>query len=119
MRRVPALPTLSALTVAIVVAGGALAQVAPPPPKLEPITEKPPAIIGFDEDLAAERGVRLAPGAAERVEEAVIDGRRVVRVINPSGYEYELTEDLGDGTHAGQEPHDSKVRAPRWVILRF
>lgn len=115
MRRAPALPWLLSLALA----GAATAQVAPPPPQLEPITERPPALIGFDEDSAAERGIRLAPGAAERVEESVIDGRRVVRVINPNGTEYELIEDLGDGTHARQNAHDSGVRVPRWVIFRF
>ena len=116
MRR--ALVALLMLATFPLVAPWATAQPAPPP-KLEPITEKPPALIGFDEESAADRGVRLTPGATERVEETVIDGKRIIRVINPNGTEYELTEDLGDGTLARQGSHDSGYRPPRWVILRF
>ena len=116
MRR--ALVALLMLATFLLVGPWATAQPAPPP-KLEPITEKPPVLIGFDEESAADRGVRLTPGATERVEETVIDGKRIIRVINPNGTEYELTEDLGDGTLARQGSHDSGYRPPRWVILRF
>jgi Protein of unknown function (DUF2782) len=120
MRR--ALAAFAAVAVFLMLAAhsvAVIAQPAPPPPKLEPITEKPPALIGFDEESVGDRGVRLTPGAAERVEESVIDGKRTIRVINPNGWEYELSEDLGDGTAARQDSHDSGYRPPRWVILRF
>jgi hypothetical protein len=103
---------------ALVVAQSAIAQ-APPPPRLEPIPEPPPQSIGIDNDAAPDRGIRLTPGADERVEETVIDGKRAIRVINPNGTEYYLIEDLGDGTQTGQNSQDSRVRVPRWVIRRF
>lgn len=89
-----------------------------PPPKLEPLPEPPPA-IGFDQDARPERGVQVTPGAAERVEESVIDGKRVIHVINPNGTEYFLTEDQGDGTFARQNTGDTGLRPPRWLIWQF
>ena len=113
---------LFALFVAVslvgVLAAPAAAQV-PAPPRLEPIPEPPPPRIGVDRDVGLDGGVRLTPGADERVEETIIDGRRTIHVINPNGTEYYLQEDLGDGTVSGQSAHDSRVRVPRWVILRF
>ena len=91
------------------------AQAAPPPPKLEPLPEPPPA-IGLEQDPSNERGIQLTPGAEGRAEETVIDGKRAIRVINPNGTEYYLIEDLGDTT---PNPHDTGVRVPRWVIRRF
>ena len=89
------------------------------PPKLEPIPEPPPQTIGIDRDGALERGVRLSPRSAETIDEFVLDGRRIIDVSNANGSEYYLIEDLGDGTFAGQNSQDSRVRVPRWVILRF
>jgi Protein of unknown function (DUF2782) len=89
------------------------------PPKLEPIVEPPPQAIGVDREASFERGVRLSPGSSESVEEFTVDGRRVINVTNANGTEYSLVEDLGDGTISGQSSHDSRVRVPRWVILRF
>lgn len=97
----------------------AQAQGAPPPPRLEPIAEPPPPTIGIDIDTSNERGVRLSPGADNRVEDLVIDGKRNVRVANPDGSEYYLIEDLGDGTVTGQNSQDSRIRTPRWLILSF
>ena len=110
---------LSPLVLPLLLASNVYAQTVPPPPRLEPLPEPPPRAIGLDDDPAGERGIRLAPGANDRIEEFVIDGRRVIRVTNPSGQSYYLKEDLGDGTQAGQSSGDSRVRVPRWVIFTF
>lgn len=101
-------------------AGQALAQNrnVPPPPKLEPIPEAPPPAIGLDNNPTPEAGVRLSPEGGERIEETVIDGRRVVRVINPNGSEYMLIEDVAGGgpvQGAGRSP----IAVPLWVIRRW
>jgi len=43
----------------------------------------------------------------------------VVRVVTPTGHEYYLIEDLGDGAGLRNESLDSGVRVPLWVIRRF
>ena len=107
---------ITALLVALTAASVGFAQTRPP--VLEPIPEPPPS-IGFDQDSASERGIRLSPRAGEVIEETIKDGKHVVRIQAPSGAEYMLIEDLGDGTYAGQSSHDSRIRIPLWVIHRF
>ena len=112
---------LRVMLIAAALVGSSLvqAQGVPPPPRLEPIPELPPPAIGIDAESASDRGVRLSPGADDRVDEVVIDGKRTVRVTNANGTEYYLVEDLGDGTVTGQNAQDSRFRAPRWLILQF
>ena len=97
----------------------ALPLAAQQPPKLEPLPEPPPPPPGVSADQPDEPTVRIHPGGGDQVEEQVIDGRRVVRVITPSGQEYYLIEDLGDGAGLRNEGLDSGVRVPLWVIRRF
>ncbi len=98
--------------------GVALAQ-ARPPQKFQPIAEPPPLAIGVDNDSAADRGVRIAPRANETIEEYRADGKHVVRIRNPNGSEYMLIEDRGDGTYGRQNPSDSGVRIPLWILYEF
>lgn len=102
-----------ALAVLAAAASRAGAQV-PPPPKLEPVPEPPPA-IGVDNDASSEGGVRLSPQGGERIEERVIDGKRVVRVTNPNGTEYLLVEDIAGGLPQ-QGPGKSPISVPLWLI---
>jgi len=97
----------------------ALPLAAQQPPKLEPLPEPPPPPPGVSDDQPDEPTVRIQPGGGDRVEEQVIDGQRVVRVITPAGQEYYLIEDLGDGAGLRNESLDSGVRVPLWVIRRF
>ena len=96
----------------------ALPLAAQQPPKLEPLPEPPPP-PGVSAEQPDEAPVRIKPGRGDEVEEQVIDGRRVVRVVTPTGHEYYLIEDLGDGTGLRNESLDSGVRVPLWVIRRF
>ena len=89
------------------------------PPRLEPLPEPPPAPPGVPAEQPDEPPVRIQPGESDQVEERVIDGRRVVRVVTPAGHEYYLIEDLGDGPGLRNESLDSGVRVPLWVIRRF
>lgn len=89
------------------------------PPKLEPLPEPPPPPPGVSAEQPDEAPVRIQSGGSDQVEEQVIDGQRVVRVITPAGQEYYLIEDLGDGAGLRNESLDSGVRVPLWVIRRF
>src|SRR5262245_46654187 len=86
------------------------------PPKLEPLPEIPPPPRGVESP--EEAPVRIE-SKQDQVEEQLIDGRHVVRVTTPSGQEYWLVEDLGDGTGIKNESLDHGVRVPLWVIKRF
>ena len=63
--------------------------------------------------------MQIEPGSSEQIEEKIIDGKRVVHVTTPSGQEYYLIEDLGDGPGLRNESLDRGVRVPLWVIRRF
>jgi len=89
------------------------------PPKLEPLPEIPPPPPGVASEQPGDPTVRIQPGGGDQVEEQLIDGRRVVRVTTPSGQEYYLIEDLGDGPGLRNESLDRGVRVPLWVIRRF
>jgi hypothetical protein len=89
------------------------------PPKLEPLPEIPPPPPGVASEQPGDPTVRIQPGGGDQVEEQLIDGRRVARVTTPSGQEYYLIEDLGDGPGLRNESLDRGVRVPLWVIRRF
>ncbi len=82
----------------------ALPLAAQQPPKLEPLPEPPPPPPGASADQPGEPSVRIEPGASEQI---------------PSGQEYYLIEDLGDGPGLRNESLDRGVRVPLWVIRRF
>src|SRR5262245_42289242 len=91
-----------------------------PPPRLEPIPEPPPAAAPapLDEEALEERGVQIRPG--ERSEEYMVEGKRVIRVRQPSGRVYYLIEDIpGFAGPAGTNPADSRLRVPQWVIRQW
>ena len=97
----------------------ALPLAAQQPPRLEPLPEPPPPPPGVSAEQPDEPTVRIQPGGGDQVEERIIDGQRVVRVVTPTGQEYYLIEDLGDGAGLRNESLDSGVRVPLWVIRRF
>jgi len=96
----------------------ALPLAAQQPPKLEPLPELPPPPPGVSGDPWGESPVQIEPGSSERIEERIIDGKRVVHVTTPSGQEYYLIEEQGDGSGMRSEGI-GRVRVPLWVIRRF
>jgi len=88
------------------------------PPKLEPLPEPPPAPPGVQDEALGERSVRITPGTNEKIEETVIEGRRVVRVTTPGGATYYLLDDVGEWGISRQST-DRGVRIPLWVIKEF
>jgi hypothetical protein len=88
------------------------------PLQLEPLPEPPPAAVGFDNGPDA-AGVTIRPPEGRVEEELRPDGQRVVRVVTPEGIEYEIDQYQGDTSFAVPFSGDDRVRAPRWVILRW
>lgn len=117
MRRAALFALAAALSLAAATSAVAQSRQAPPPPKLEPIPEAPPPAIGLDE-AGPDAGIRLSPQDGERIEETMVDGRRVLRVINPNGTEYVLIEDVAGGSPT-QGAGKSPAAVPLWVIRRW
>jgi len=92
---------------------------APRPPNLEPIPEPPPPPPGLADD-SLEPQVTIIKRGEDKVEEYRINGRLyMVKVTPPHGVPYYLVDSAGDGTFSRQEPQDSGLRVPRWVIKEF
>ncbi len=109
MRRIAFLITLALLPLALH---------AQQPPKLEPLPPPPPPPPGAETD-STETPIRITPGAAEQIEEIVIDGKRVVRVTTPGGAVYYLRDDLGESPGGRRDSLDQGIRVPLWVIKEF
>ena len=103
----------AALVVLLVISGTAFAQ---PPAKLEPLPEPPP----LPADGALEPQVTIVKRGADTVEEYRLKGRLyMVKVTPPHGKPYYLVDNRGDGHFAREEPLDSGLRVPMWVIKEF
>lgn len=90
------------------------------PPDLQPVPEPPPPPPGYQPDPALEPQVTITKRGEDRVEEYRINGRLyMVKVTPPHGTPYYLVDDKGDGRLRRQEPLDSGLRVPMWVIGNF
>ena len=100
-------------------AGVALAQPAPPPPKLEPLPEiPPPPGVAADTDL--EPQVTITRRQGETVEEARVNGRLMwVRVTPRHGRSYYLIPDQGGNTFIRRDSNDTALKVPLWVLFTF
>ena len=113
MRR-PILIALSALTLAV--SAAAFAQSVPL--KLEPIPEPPPAVGNLNDAL--EPQVTITKRGEDKVEEYRLNGKLyMLKVIPTYGAPYYLLDNRGDGVWAKQDPRDSGLRVPMWVIGTF
>ena len=88
------------------------------PPKLEPLPEPPPPPPGVAIDAPGDQPITITPGQNDQIEETVINGKRTIKVTQPSGRVYYLQEqEIGESqVDDGLVP---RVRAPRWVIKEF
>jgi hypothetical protein len=93
------------------------AQIAPPPPQLDPVPEPPPA-IGIEPE-PTESGPTITPGS--KVEEFTTpDGKKHIRVTRPDGKELHFVEEIpGQPGGARTDSTDSGVRPPLWLILEW
>ena len=90
------------------------------PVGLQPVPEPPPPPPGYQPDPALEPQVTIIRRGEDRVEEYRINGRLyMIKVTPPHGVPYYLVDDKGDGRMTRQEPMDSGLRVPMWVIGTF
>ncbi|MEZ5616189.1 MAG: DUF2782 domain-containing protein [Rhodocyclaceae bacterium] len=90
------------------------------PADLQPVPEPPPPPPGYQPDPALEPQVTILRRGEDKVEEYRINGRLyMVKVTPPNGVPYYLVDDKGDGRMTRQEPMDSGLRVPMWVIGTF
>ncbi len=92
----------------------ATALMAQQPPKLDPLPEPPP---GFAIEGPEDAPIRISPGLNDRVDEIVVEGKRMVRVTTPGGLVYYLKDDPAMTPRGGTI--DQPIRAPLWVIHSF
>ncbi len=92
---------------------------APRLPDLQPVPEPPPAPPGLLE-TPMEPQVTIRKRGEDTVEEYRIAGKLyMVKVTPPHGVPYYLVDSKGDGTFSRQEPTDTGLRVPMWVIKEF
>jgi len=117
MRRVLMLALLFALSPLGGVGPAAAQQ---PPAGSQPLPEPPPPPPGLELDPALEPQVTITKRGDDRVEEYRIHGKLyMLKVTPPHGVPYYLIDEKGDGRMTRQDPLDSGLRVPMWVIHTF
>ena len=115
MRRILAALPL-ALALALVLPAAAQTR----PPDLQPVPEPPPPPPGYTPDPALEPQVTITRRGEDKVEEFRINGKLyMIKVTPPHGASYYLIDEKGDGKMTRQEPTDTGLRVPQWVIGTF
>lgn len=90
------------------------------PKDLQPVPEPPPPPPGYQPDPALEPQVTIIKRGQDVVEEYRINNKLyMIKVTPPHGVPYYLVDSKGDGTFSRQEPTDSGLRVPMWVIGTF
>ena len=98
----------------------AFAQPAPPPPKLEPLPEAPPAPPEIAADAELEAQVTIVRRENETIEEFRVNGRlTMVKVTPRHGRPYYLVADGASGSFVRRDSLDSGLRVPLWVLFSF
>ncbi|MEY3200510.1 MAG: hypothetical protein RIR70_60 [Pseudomonadota bacterium] len=100
--------------VSLLISTAALAEARPP--ALEPVPAPPPVPA----DSALEPQVTITQRGEDKVEEYRLRGRLyMIKITPPHGRPYYLVDNRGDGHFAREEPLDSGLRVPTWVIKEF
>jgi hypothetical protein len=91
------------------------------PPNLQPVPEPPPPPKGYELDSKLEPEITIIRRGNETVEEYRMGGRLYMMKVTPAGggTPYLLVDNNGDGKFARQEPHDTGLRPPMWLIHSF
>jgi hypothetical protein len=98
----------------------AAAQKAPPPPKLEPLPEAPPAPAQIANDPELEPQITIVRRENETIEEYRVKGRlTMVKVTPRQGRPYYLVANGADGTFIRRDSLDSGLSVPLWVLFSF
>jgi hypothetical protein len=91
---------------------------APRPADLQPVPEPPPPPGLLETPM--EPQVTIRKRGEDIVEEYRIAGKLyMIKVTPPHGVPYYMVDSKGDGTFSRQEPMDTGLRVPMWVIKEF
>ncbi len=95
----------------------------PKPPGTVPLEEvpPPPPMTGTGPDNEPEPQVTTRTQGDETIQEYRVNGKLFMMRVTPKhGHPYVLMDNKGDGTFVRQDnPLDSGVRVPQWVLLTF
>ena len=108
------------VVLAFAAASSAFADVAPPPPPLEPLAEAepPPPEIANDPDL--EPQITIIRRATETIEEYRVNGRLTMIKVTPAhGRPYYLVADGVGGGFIRRDSLDTGLRVPMWLLFSF
>jgi Protein of unknown function (DUF2782) len=118
-----AVARIMVIAVALAAAGGAGTPAAAQtrPPNLQPVPEPPPPPKGYELDGKLEPEITIIKRGSETVEEYRLGGRLYMMKVTPAGggTPYYLVDHTGDGKFARQNPHDTGLRPPMWLIHSF
>lgn len=118
-----AVARIMVIAVALAAAGGAgtPAEAQTRPPNLQPVPEPPPPPKGYELDGKLEPEITIIRRGNETVEEYRMGGRLYMMKVTPAGggAPYYLVDHTGDGKFARQNPHDTGLRPPMWLIHSF
>ena len=95
-------------------------QIAPPPPKLEPLPEPPPPPPAVASDPELEPQVTIIRRETETIEEFRVNGRlTMVKVTPRHGRPYYLVAEGAEGAFVRRDSLDTGLRVPLWVLFSF
>jgi hypothetical protein len=111
---------VTACIVSVFAAVTAHAEIAPPPPPLEPLIEAPPAPPEVASDPDLEPQVTIVRRDRETHEEYRIGGRLVwIKVTPQYGRPYYLVADPTHATFIRRDSLDTGLRVPMWLLFTF
>jgi uncharacterized protein DUF2782 len=95
----------------------------PKPPGTAPLEEvpPPPPITSIERGNEPEPQVSTRTQGDETIQEYRLNGKLYMMRVTPKhGHPYVLMDNRGDGTFVRQDnPLDSGLRVPQWVLLEF
>ena len=112
---------LAATLLAFAMCAAAQSGARPRPPGTTALEEPPPPPPMIQADPALEPQVTVRTEADQEVQEYRVKGKLFMQRITPKGGKtYVLMDHHGDGTFMRQDnPLDSGVRVPQWVLKEF
>jgi hypothetical protein len=111
---------LATLLVAVAFPAAAQSGARPRPPGTTPLEEPPPPPL-VAADPSFEPQVTIRTEGEQTIQEYRVNGKLYMQRVTPkNGKPYILMDHKGDGTFMRQDnPLDTGVRVPQWVLLEF
>jgi hypothetical protein len=111
---------LATLLAAIAFPAAAQSSARPRPPGTTPLEEPPPPPL-VEAEPGREPQVTVRTEGEQTIQEYRVNGKLFMQRVTPKhGKPYILMDNKGDGTFMRQDnPLDTGVRVPQWVLLEF